>query len=1122
MNKDKEPTVRSQSDLYGRISRAYENLRKSGTGNITIGLAEARLQALEANWAKFEFQHDKLLEHWDALSESTYVKTDMPTLAEEAYLTQKGMFLDTLRRLRAAERTETPDFGPVPSPSHPARTTLPRIQLPQFSGLYEDWPSFRDLFHSLIGKDESTADVEKLHYLKSCLKGEAELLVRSLPTTGENFNRAWKTLTDYYENKRLLVRSYISKFTAIQRLKSESASDLRRLYHGVMSTVGSLESIGRPITRGEDLFVHLVVDLLDSRSRREWENAISSTTEPPSHSALLQFLDRRLHTFDSLQSAKPEMIPAKPSANSGRPTRVLHARKQEGKRGRCSMCQQDHYIMFCDAYQSKTASEKRRHVEANNLCFNCLGRHKASECKSKKTCTLCGAHHHSTLHDACSTHEAVKSSHAANRTAKRAPAVLLATARVRVADRFGVLHAARALIDQGSEISLIAESLAQRLKLSRSPTSVSIFGIGGKLTSVARGMVDLEMSSLHGEPEMTVSALILPRLTLYNGGLHADRRSWEHIDGLELADPEFFAADAVELLLGADVYADILLQGVRRGRPQEPVAQNTRLGWILSGAVGMASGPRSAQTYQCHGDDELPGLVQGFWQQEDMSSAAPPLTTEEWEAEDHFARTHSRDVNGRYVVRLPLKLPLPDLTGTRRSAARLLGQMERRFDRDAQLRQLYRDFMQEYETLGHMTLAPPSRDQPRPDCFLPHHGVMRKASSPPKIRVVFNGSSAVASGASLNRQLKTGPNLLPALADVLLRWRVHRYVLASDIEKMYRQVLVAPQDRHLQQILWRHDNQTAHREFELNTVTYGLACAPFLAMRSLRQLADDEEARFPRGSAVLRRDAYVDDILTGASSIAEALDLRQQLTQLCAAGGFPLRKWSANSPGLLADIPPEHRAQRDLRAWAPHESHGTLGLQWHPSIDGFSFSTRNIAVAVYTKRSVLSLTARLFDSLGWLAPAVIRAKIQFQSTWLLGIDWDTPLDDTNTQLWRSFQADLHRLEEISVPRYVQLSRSGSSIEFHGFADASERAYAAVVYVRAETCEGLKEVKLIAAKTKVAPLKTVSLPRLELCAATLLVRLAAHVQHTLDQPDTPVHLWSDSTVALGWIRGHPSR
>ncbi|KAL6417918.1 hypothetical protein ACFW04_012448 [Cataglyphis niger] len=197
MSRETDSTVRTQMELYGRIARAYENLRKSGSANITIGLVEARLQALEANWAKFEFHHDKLGASWESLRDTDYVKKDMLALAEEAYLTQKGMFLDTLRRLRSAERTEAPA---AEAPSQSPRTTLPRIQLPQFSGLYEDWPSFRDLFHSLIGKDVSAANVEKLHYLKACLKGEAELLIRSLPTTGENFDRAWKVLTDYYEN----------------------------------------------------------------------------------------------------------------------------------------------------------------------------------------------------------------------------------------------------------------------------------------------------------------------------------------------------------------------------------------------------------------------------------------------------------------------------------------------------------------------------------------------------------------------------------------------------------------------------------------------------------------------------------------------------------------------------------------------------------------------------------------------------------------------------------------------------------------------------------------------------------------------------------------------------------
>ncbi|KAL6417917.1 hypothetical protein ACFW04_011576 [Cataglyphis niger] len=339
---------------------------------------------------------------------------------------------------------------------------------------------------------------------------------------------------------------------------------------------------------------------------------------------------------------------------------------------------------------------------------------------------------------------------------------------------------------------------------------------------------------------------------------------------------------------------------------------------------------------------------------------------------------------------------------------------------------------------------------------------------------------------------------------------------------MYRQILVDPEDRSLQRILWRHDDQTTPRTYELNTVTYGLACAPFLAVRSLRQLADDEEARFPHGSAVLRRDVYVDDILTGAPTIEEAMDLQCQLIGLCTAGGFPLRKWSANDPRLLARIAPEHRTQRDLLSWTPQESHATLGLHWHPNGDCFSFSTRFLTVAAYTKRSVLSLTARLFDPLGWLAPTVIRAKVMFQSTWLRGATWDTPLGEADAQQWSTFERDLPCLKEIRVERRVPVCDANAKVELHGFADASERAYAAVVYLRTEDHQGGVSISLIAAKTKVAPLKTVSLPRLELCAASLLTKLVAHLRQVLGAEDVPIHLWSDSTVALGWIRGHPSR
>ncbi|XP_070158838.1 uncharacterized protein [Polyergus mexicanus] len=654
MSKEMEATINLQFDLYGRIARSYENLKKVGSAQYTIGLVEARLQALESNWGKFDTQHDKLLStHREVLSGHEYLKKDMQSLTEEAYIAQKSMFLDILRSLKDKVGATTPAVSA--NPVQTSRTTLPRIQLPQFSGRYEEWPSFRDLFNSLIVKDASTAQVEKLHYLKTCLKGEAELLIRSLPTTAENFDRAWKILTGYYENKRLLVRSYISRFAALPKLKSESATKLRKLYHGVMSTVGALESIGRPITRGEDLFVHLVVDLLDSRSRREWETSIGDATEPPSYIALQLFIDRRLHTLESLQSSQPETSPAKSSLSSGRPTR-------------CSICSQNHYIMFCDGYKAKTAAEKRQHVEANNLCFNCLGKHKLSECTSQKTCLSCRARHHTTLHDTFKESEVATSLHFAQRS--REATVLLATARVRVKDQDGVVHTARALLDQGSDSSMITSSLARRLRLVRQAASIRIIGVGGKPSGRANSRVEFQILPQGRGSPITVTAMVFLQITTVSGGFKGDRRAWTHFRGLRLTEPDLKEPDPLDILLGADVYAEILQPGLRKGAPDELIAQRTSLGWILSGPTGTTGETmqRNAQSYHCQTDEDLSSLVSRFWQQEELPVSGSQLTPEDQECEEFFIETHARTAEGRYVVRLPVVAPLPDLSSTRFSA----------------------------------------------------------------------------------------------------------------------------------------------------------------------------------------------------------------------------------------------------------------------------------------------------------------------------------------------------------------------------------------------------------------------------------------------------------------------
>ncbi|KMQ85274.1 gag-pol polyprotein precursor [Lasius niger] len=239
-------------------------------------------------------------------------------------------------------------------------------------------------------------------------------------------------------------------------------------------------------------------------------------------------------------------------------------------------------------------------------------------------------------------------------------------------------------------------------------------------------------------------------------------------------------------------------------------------------------------------------------------------------------------------------------------------------------------------------------------------------------------------------------------------------------------------------------------------------------MRTIRQLATDEQERYPREAAVLRRDVYMDDVLTGAAIVEEAKELQQQLIKLCT-GGLPLRKWSANEASLLTDIPAEHRMQRELRDWRPHETQSTLGLQWHSATDEFSFATHAISVANITKRSVLSLTAKLFNPLGWLAPTTVSAKIAIQSTWLQGLDCDTPIDDASARQWQAFQEELPLLEEIRVPRWIGLTTSSAVVEVHGFADASERTYAAVLYLRTKDNDSWQTI-LLTAKTKVAPTK----------------------------------------------------
>ncbi|GFT90803.1 integrase catalytic domain-containing protein [Trichonephila clavipes] len=290
--------------------------------------------------------------------------------------------------------------------------------------------------------------------------------------------------------------------------------------------------------------------------------------------------------------------------------------------------------------------------------------------------------------------------------------------------------------------------------------------------------------------------------------------------------------------------------------------------------------------------------------------------------------------------------------------------------------------------------------------------------------------------------------------------------------------------RKLQRILWRENMDEPIKTFELSTVTYGTTSAPYLATRTLKQLALDEAGNFPLGSSVVMSDMYIDDVLTGAETLLEAKELKNQLINIFAKGDSSEIK--------------------------------VLGVYWNPKHDCFSFRVKIDLHELNTKRDVLSTIARIYDPLGLIGPVVAKAKIFLQKLWMLKIDWTDLLPDTINREWRQFVESLQVVNDININRCIVVEQP-EVIELHGFSDASQSAYGAVVYCKSITSDGKMLVHLIASKSRVAPTKQTTIPRLELCAAVLLAKLVHRVKQALKLNVTNTFFWSDSMIVLSWIR-----
>ncbi|XP_062699648.1 uncharacterized protein LOC134284654, partial [Aedes albopictus] len=396
------------------------------------------------------------------------------------------------------------------------------------------------------------------------------------------------------------------------------------------------------------------------------------------------------------------------------------------------------------------------------------------------------------------------------------------------------------------------------------------------------------------------------------------------------------------------------------------------------------------------------------------------------------------------------------------TASKCLDKLLIALTKDPLKREQYFSFMSEYRSLGHMEEV--SEDD-RSGYYIPHHAVYKVTSSTTKIRVVFDASARTTTGVALN-----------------------------DIK-----------------ILWV-DDSGVRTVYKLSTVSYGVASSPYHATRTLIQLATDEGKTFPLAEQVIRHDSYVDDFLTGGKTVNEVVSIYKELSTLLQLGGFGVHKFCSNDPAVLSEIPEElQETCVSFEDTGINNTIRTLGLIWNPLEDYFTFCVQTINDEISTtKRKVLSDIGRLFDPLGFLGPIITAAKLVMQDIWRVGLNWDDELPEEIQQKWIQFRRQLPVVNEMRKPRCV-IPGDAIRIKLHGYSDASKRAYGAVVYARCIAADGSISVKLVASKSRVTPIKPVTIPRLELCGAKLLAKLVEKITSTMNVKFDDVTLWAKSAI-----------
>ncbi|XP_058448642.1 uncharacterized protein LOC131428613 [Malaya genurostris] len=673
-----------------------------------------------------------------------------------------------------------------------------------------------------------------------------------------------------------------------------------------------------------------------------------------------------------------------------------------------------------------------------------------------------------------------------------------------------------AFLDDGSNSTLLECNISSALGI-KGPTDGFCLSWTGNITREEKESQRISVV-IHGNGKKfklhnvrTVQNLHLPAQTLDYEELSY---TFPHLKGLPI---QSYTNAVPGVIIGIEHIRLLTALRTREGNNNEPVATKTRLGWCIFGKSSQNS--NVMEQLNVHIDES--------------SVTVKPEADEDKRARQIMETTTQR-VNGAFETGLLWKYDHICFPDSYPMALRRMKALERRLSKEPALASRVMEQISEYEMKGYAHRITPEELQSTEASrvwYLPL-GLVQNPKKPDKLRLIW-GAKARVGGVSLNDMLLKGPDLLVELISVLLRFRQGEIAVVGDIKEMFHQISVRNEDKQSQRFVLRMQPELEPQIFVMDVCTFGATCSPSLAQFVKNKNAMEFAEIFPRAARAIRDNHYVDDFLDSVDTVEEAIRLVKEVKYIHGQAGFEIRNFSSNSDEVLTGIGETVERQQVSMNLDKLYTERVLGLIWIPKEDVFTFDLSNMkeeikalveSESIPTKRQVLRTVMPLFDPMGLIAHFVVHGKVLMQQIWRSGTDWDDLISVDLRDGWRTWCRQMQKLNAVSVPRCFFKGVNSSmlkNVEAHLFVDASELACAAVLYLRFCSSGGPRCV-LVAAKTKVSPLKPLSIPRLELQAAMIGTRLMDSVLKSLDIKITNRFIWTDSTTALCWLRSDSRR